>query len=69
MKSEEKITIYGTVLVSGKKWDECEQIFLGYDYWSAAVKWAKDQKKPVRLCTSPGYCNNGHYFNERPAIL
>ncbi|MGF7082977.1 hypothetical protein [Mucilaginibacter sp. UYCu711] len=54
--------VYMTVAVSGKAWDKTEQIFLGVIPWDKAVTIAKQQSNKVRLCTSPGYSNQGHYF-------
>jgi len=36
--------------------------YLGFIEWSEAVKIAKRQSNEVRLCTSSGYNNQGHYI-------
>lgn len=59
MKEE---NIYMTIKVIGLAWSEIPQTYLGYMEWSSAVKIAKQQSNEVRLCTSSGYNNQGHYI-------
>lgn len=54
--------IYMTVKITGSAWSEAPQTYLGYMEWADGVKIAKQQSNEVRLCTSPGYNNQGHYI-------
>lgn len=59
MKTE---TIYMTVKVPCQPWSETPQVYLGIMEWAKAVEIAKQQSQEVRLCTSWGYGNQGHYI-------
>lgn len=67
-------TIYITIPTNGDlPWDEQPQRRVGSISWDLAVKYAKYQstinRKTVRLSESPGFNNQGHYFNENTPII
>jgi len=57
-----KEATYMTVKVPYQPWSETPQTYLGVISWSDAVKIAKQQDNEVRLSTSSGYNNQGHYI-------
>lgn len=62
LKVMKKENTYMTVKIKGLHWSECQQVFIGCITWPEAVNMAKAQSNQVRLCTSPGYNNQGHYI-------
>jgi hypothetical protein len=60
--------VYMTIRQKGHVgWAHLPQFYLGYMDWNAAIKLARIQSYEVRLCTSFGYDNQGHYIS--PPVL
>lgn len=64
-KRREPKPVWASIAESGKVWSGTPQKYLGVVTWAVAVRYAKSTGRQVRLCTSAGYNNQGHYIDPR----